>query len=915
MLYVICSVASAHISSADTGESVHGTEIDSYLLSPLMSILEDKSGMLTIDQVSSSENQRFTKNSDEIPNLGITESTYWLKIDLQYAMQSSSNDLGSTWYLEIGRALLSVAELYEPVKGGGYSVRSSDIRLPFSEREVKYVNSVFPITFPAGQYPTIYLKIKNLSAPLYLPVTLWKPEAFVQSVAVKKYLYGLFYGCLLTLVIYNVFIYFSVKDVSYLYYVGYMVGIGLYVLVQYGHGVLNAFLIYDLVGKDLTAELIWINYIFGILFMSSFLEIERLHPRIYYLLRIYMVYVVCNVLLSFFDQSMAKIHWVAGASVIALPFFLVVSFYCWKKGNENGKYFLYAWVPNIVSLIFSALVFNQILPFFVALDAFLLPLGVLTEASIFSFALANRIKLNRAELLSAEKNKARSLLGYQSIFNNSLEGLYQMKMDGSITSVNPSLARIFGYSLVSEVMREKREVALVMFGSARSGYNDLIQGRGVRNSFTIPISGEQLRFIEHNARVIFDAQGTATHIEGTLVEVTESHEKTRAITEREKERLSKEQALVDMKQKNDFLSMMSHHIRTPLTSIIGYGELLKDGEVEGETKIGCVDTVVHNSHALLKLINNILDYSKIDAGKFDVEQIPFPVLDVLTTIGDEFRVKAERSGLKFKVEYQYPFPESITGDPTRIAQVLRNLCENAIEYTEKGSVALCVKWDNVAAQLSLSVKDTGPGVSNQRQQTLFTLSSKTQKMNDGGAGLGLVISKRLAHLMGGDLTVESQLKGGSKFTLLVSNRASTDVVWIREPPASKSKRKRKRSIPKLTGTVLLAEDNVVNQKLIDRVLRQTGVTVVLANDGLEACSHCDESLPDLVLMDINMPNRGGVEATEYLKERGYTMPIYALTAETDRKEIDRILGAGCEDFLTKPLNTKKLFEILSKHLE
>jgi len=881
-----------------------------------MSILEDKSGMLTIDQVTSSENHRFTKNNDEIPNFGVTDSTYWLEIDLQHVIESLSSDLDSEWYLDIGRALLSVAELYEPVKGGGYSVRSSDIRLPFSEREVKHVNSVFPITLQTGQNSTIYIKIQNFSAPLYLPVTLWKPKAFVQSVAVKEYMYGLFYGCLLTLIIYNVFIYFSVKDISYIYYVGYMVCISLYVFIQYGHGVLNALPIYELIGKGITAELIWINYIFGVLFIISFLEIERLHPRIYYLSRIYLIYLALNVILSYFDQGNTKSHWVAGAAAFTLPLFLAVSFYCWRQGNVNGKYFLFAWIPNIVSLFFSALVFNKILPFyFVAIDAFLLPIGIVSEAVIFSFALGNRIKLNRAELLAAEKNKEKSLLGYQSIFNNSLEGLYQMNMDGSITSVNPSLAKMLGYSLVSKVMREKRKVALTMFGSARSGYSDLVQGLGVRNSFTITISGGKLRFIEHHARAIFDALGNATHIEGTLVDVSESHGKMRAITEREMERLSKEQALTDMKQKNVFLSMMSHHIRTPLTSIIGYGEILKDGEVEGEAKNSCVDTVVHNSQTLLKLINNILDYSKIDAGKFDVEHIPVLVIDVVTTVTDEFTAIAERSGLFFNVEYQYPFPETITGDPTRIAQILRNLCDNAVRYTEKGGVTLRVKWDDGGGQLSFFVKDTGPGVSNQRQQSLFALSSQMQEMNTMGAGLGLVISKRLADLMGGDLTVESQLGVGSEFTLLVGKRTSADVVWIREPPEPKSNRKRKRNIPMLTGTVLLAEDNVVNQTLIDRVLRQTGVTVVLANDGLEACNLCDESLPDLVLMDINMPNRGGVEATEYLKKKGYSMPIYALTAETDRKEIDPILDAGCEGFLTKPLNSQKLYEILSKHLE
>ncbi|OUR98059.1 hypothetical protein A9Q81_12435 [Gammaproteobacteria bacterium 42_54_T18] len=156
------------------------------------------------------------------------------------------------------------------------------------------------------------------------------------------------------------------------------------------------------------------------------------------------------------------------------------------------------------------------------------------------------------------------------------------------------------------------------------------------------------------------------------------------------------------------------------------------------------------------------------------------------------------------------------------------------------------------------------------------------------------------------------------FTLVLGSSLPDDVDWMNKKPLDKEKHKNKKgkSSParSLNGTVLLAEDNVVNQKLIDRVLKKAGVTVVIANDGVDVCDYCDKTLSDFVLMDINMPNRGGVEATEYLRGRGYDMPIYALTAETDREEIDRMLKAGCQGFLKKPLDRKALIKVLNEYL-
>ena len=268
--------------------------------------------------------------------------------------------------------------------------------------------------------------------------------------------------------------------------------------------------------------------------------------------------------------------------------------------------------------------------------------------------------------------------------------------------------------------------------------------------------------------------------------------------------------------------------------------------------------------------------------------------------------------------YQYPLPGILIGDPLRISQVLKNLCSNAIKFTEKGSVVLSVLWDSKRNKLVFEVIDSGVGMSEEVQHNLFQIfdqADTSSTRQHGGTGLGLAIAQKLAVLMGGGIAVVSKVGKGSALTFDVAGELPPHVDWLQDHDVrSKKDRARKRnmlkSIPKLSGTVLLAEDNVVNQKLIERVLKKTGVNVITAADGVEACEACDNALPDFVLMDINMPRRNGMEAVKYLRDRGYQIPIYALTAEVDQVEIDKALAAGCQGVLTKPLNTRKLFEVL-----
>ncbi len=887
-----------------------------YELGTKLRILEDKAGELTIEQVRGSDNHRFVSNMEEIPNLGITPYTFWLEINIEGIVGENEE-----WYLEIGRALLDVAELYIPDSKGGYEVKTADTRRPFDEREIFHVNSVFPVTINAKENITLYLKIRHPRASLYLPVTLWEPRLFIQKIAIEEFFYGLFYGSMLVLVFYNFFIYVTVRDVSYIYYVGYLVVTSTFVLIHSGHGVLHAPYIYGLITVKSIAAILWFLYMAVMLFMRSFLDLKQRHPVINRVVDLFLLLFVINLALSqYFDGSFV-VKFTAITPAFLAPFVIWVGFYSWMKGNENGKYYVFSWLPLIIGTFFNSIVLSG----FVALNAaaeIILPLSIVFEATILSLALANRVKLSQDLALYSRKEKSDNLRKYQSIFNNSLQGLYRMSMDGRVTSANMKFIKVFGFSRISQVKNYNLKISKSMFVGGFSDYEAMRRGDVVENSMILS-AGDKISHMLHSAKMVFDNVGYPSHVEGSLTDNTELFNKLKAISERENERIKNDIAQQVMGTANKFLSMMSHHIRIPLTAIIGYGELLENNEGNDLERREWIDIVVGNSNLLLKLVNDILDYSKIDAEKFSIESIEVNVGEVVEGVNRKFLEKATSLGLSFGVNYQSPVPSKVIGDPTRIVQILDNLCDNAIKFCPKGGVVLSLDWDAGIEQLRFSVIDTGVGISRSKLRYLFDMFSRGDGVYSD-AGLGLVLSRKLALLMGGDITVESKVGKGSVFTLVTGSGLPSDVGWV-----SKSSLDKKQNIDKkqnkgreegasivssLSGTVLLAEDNIVNQKLIERLLKKQGLGVVIANDGVEACNYCDGELPDLILMDINMPNRGGVEATDYLRRKGYSMPIYALTAETDQKEIDRILSAGCQGFLTKPLNKKELMRILSEHL-
>jgi PAS domain S-box-containing protein len=380
--------------------------------------------------------------------------------------------------------------------------------------------------------------------------------------------------------------------------------------------------------------------------------------------------------------------------------------------------------------------------------------------------------------------------------------------------------------------------------------------------------------------------------------------------------------------KSEFLANMSHEIRTPLTAILGYAEILAS-TCHDPQNLEAVRTVERNAQHLLEIINDILDLSKIEAGKLEIEQIKCSPFQIITDVVALMQVRADAKGLSLGVEYDGPMPEYVVTDPLRIRQCLANLLSNAIKFTETGTVRVVARLNQATSTRPLlcwDVIDSGIGMSADQMVRLFkpfTQADASTSRRFGGTGLGLTISRRLAEMLGGSITVASTPGQGSTFSLTFAPGPLEGVELVAGPSdAGASIPKHSTEVfsaVKLDCRILLAEDGPDNQRLIGHVLRKAGATVDIVENGqlaIERAMQAEvELLPftyDLVLLDMQMPVLDGYSAARKLRELNFRRPIVALTAHAMTGDREKCLAAGCDDFATKPINRRALLELIAQ---
>ena len=372
--------------------------------------------------------------------------------------------------------------------------------------------------------------------------------------------------------------------------------------------------------------------------------------------------------------------------------------------------------------------------------------------------------------------------------------------------------------------------------------------------------------------------------------------------------------------KSEFLANMSHEIRTPMNGVIGMNNLLQETELT-EKQHELSDMIHQSAESLLRIINDILDFSKIEAGKMQMEQIPFNLHDTVKSATEIIGFSAKEKDLTLNVELDDHLPETLVGDPTRIRQVLLNFGSNAVKFTSSGSVTYnidLVRQNGNNVVVKFSVTDTGIGIPEKKQQQLFNAfsqadSSTTRKY--GGTGLGLAICQKLANLMDGDIGVESTVDEGSTFWFTAHLKNSDQKIDSSEKkqPIDQDFTKRVRAEQL---TVLVAEDDQINQQVARRLLEKEGFEVVIVENGLETLEEIKQNSYDLLLMDVNMPEMDGLEATAKIREleqgSGDHLPIIALTAGAMDGDRELCLEAGMDDYISKPIQKNALEKNLQR---
>ena len=501
---------------------------------------------------------------------------------------------------------------------------------------------------------------------------------------------------------------------------------------------------------------------------------------------------------------------------------------------------------------------------------------------------------------------------YRALWESAIEGLFKMAPPGGLVRANPAFASILGFTNVTDVLTEYADLPSRLFASgndARAFMAKIEHGGNVPGfeAQCIRADGSSI-WLSITAQLRYDVDGRATHVDASLMDISERKAREQA----EKERNVAE---ASAKAKSDFLAHMSHEIRTPMNAIVGFTRLALDGELSEEHR-SYLDSIDGASRTLLAIINDILDFSKIEAGKLVLENVPLRIDALLQELEVMFEHVAQEKviELRFQDETAVALPAHgyVRGDPLRLKQVLTNLISNALKFTSEGRVAVSAGIDARGDAIEFAVVDSGIGITPDILERLFEpfeQADSSISRRYGGTGLGLSICRHLVALMDGSIDVESTPGTGSRFHF----RIPLDVPSEAEVNAAIDKRTpNARTDQPLAGTsILLAEDNPVNQKLARHFLERGGARVATADTGRAAVELSTQQRFDAILMDLHMPEMDGLEACRAIRGRGDRTPIIAVSADAMTRNLDSATAAGFDEYLLKPIDYDTLLQTLT----